>query len=141
LAPKITRAPPPQRGSEQRGQKLDRLSLLSSGERLDPHRAEPDLTVIDCLGAQRRNRAAAVERVRIFHWLSTRQQRSRTSTAHPPERRRLGECDDSLYIDKAIFGPRNSQPAAKTYEIFTAAHRESAVCQRPVSPVSAKVGR
>jgi hypothetical protein len=40
---------------------------LSSGERLDPRRAEPDLTVIDCLRAQRYNLAAAMWRIVIVH--------------------------------------------------------------------------
>jgi hypothetical protein len=62
----------PLKGSgEQGGQQLDRLRFLSSGKRLDPHRAEPDLTVIDCLGAQRHNLAAAAWRIVIVHWLST----------------------------------------------------------------------
>jgi hypothetical protein len=41
---------PPQCGGEQRGQELDRLCLLGNGEQLDPHRAEADLTAINCLG-------------------------------------------------------------------------------------------
>ena len=69
------------RGRKQRRQQLDRLSFLSSGERLDPHRAEPDLTVIDCLGAQRHHLAAAARRVVICHRLSTRQQRSQKINA------------------------------------------------------------
>jgi hypothetical protein len=82
--PKRRRALPLKCGSEQRGQQLDRRCFLSSSERLGPRRAEPDLTVIDCLGAQRHNFAAAVERIGIWHSISTRRQRSQRSTRHSP---------------------------------------------------------
>ena len=102
---------PPQRGSEQSGQELDRLSFLGSGELLDPHRAKPDLTVIDCLGAQRHDLAAAVQRVVIVHRLSTRRQRSRASTPQRRTRirRRLGtpSREISLYMERPFSTPKN----------------------------------
>ena len=110
---------PPKGGSKQRGQQLDRRCFLSSGERLDPRRAEPDLTVIDCLAAQRHNIAAAIKRVWIVHRLSTRRQRSRAST--PQLRTRIRPRpgtpakEISLYIDRPFSAPKiHTRPRSLT---------------------------
>ena len=65
--PDRCRTLPSKRGREQRAQQLDHLCFLNVSERLDSYRAEPDLTVIDCLGAQRHNLASAARRVVIIH--------------------------------------------------------------------------
>jgi hypothetical protein len=43
---------------EQRREKLDRFGFVGSGQRLEPRRLEPDLTIIGCR-AQRHQPAAA----------------------------------------------------------------------------------
>ena len=114
--PKRRRALPLKGSGEQGGQQLDRLCFLSSGKRLDPHRAEPDLTVIDCLGAQRHNLAAAAWHIVIVHRLSTRRQRSQTSTVHPPRRIRPAgntQGEISLYIERPFSAPKNHTRARR----------------------------
>ncbi|MGH7511379.1 MAG: hypothetical protein ACREOQ_00510, partial [Gemmatimonadales bacterium] len=56
---------PPQCGSEQRGQQLDRRCFVGSSKRLEPYRPQPDLTVINCRRAQRQQLAAAMRHVGI----------------------------------------------------------------------------
>ena len=111
-----SRCPPPRsaltasRRSKQRRQQLDRLSFLSSSERLDPDRAEPDLTVIDCLGTQRHHVPAAAQRIVIFHRLSTRQQGSQTATPRPPRQTLLDMRERSFYIDRPFWTPKIDRP-------------------------------
>ena len=130
---------PPQRGSKQRGQQLNRLSFLGSGKRLDPRRAKPDLTVIDCLGAQRHNLVAA-KRIVIVHRLSTRRQRSHASTSLTQTRirlrreRRRGKL--FLYIERPFSTPKTDNATGNSYAPFTGDRSQSASCRRRVSAAS-----
>ncbi len=135
--PKRRRALPLQCGGEQSGQQLDRLRFLSSAERLDPRWAEPDLTVIDCLGAQRHNLAAAARRIVIVHRFSTRRQRSETSTAHPLRRIRPASTMSPFYTERRFSAPENDSPTGNPYAPFTADRPASAPCRRRVSAASA----
>jgi hypothetical protein len=67
-----------------------------------------------------------MERVWIVHRLSTRRQRSRRSTTHPPEQIRKAGAIESFYIEKPFSAPKNHTRAAKTYETLTAAASVSA---------------
>ncbi len=122
------------RSGEQRRQQFDRLCFLRSSERLDPDRAKPDLTVIDCRCSKRHHVGVAAGRVVVSHRFVD------APAEEPNDQRRTGPGGyarrvlSSLPTREAHRRPRKSHPRGSRAEAdaLTVAPRLQLVKRRGV---------
>lgn len=81
------------------------MRFLGSRERLDPDRADPDLTVIDCLGAQRHQVGVAAERVFVWHRFVDAPAEEREVNATPAEPDTAAVATDPSTIERPFSPP------------------------------------